>query len=75
MEIKLNREAWEPCEKCTRCVSCAHVLESVVDVSSTCHDCKSYRNFVPQNYCPRCGRPLTDAAWVELEERLRRRVE
>ena len=23
------------------------------------------------NYCPKCGRPLTDEAWAELEKRLR----
>lgn len=24
-----------------------------------------------QNYCPNCGRPLTEEAWAELERRLR----
>ena len=27
-------------------------------------------NYEPLNYCPHCGRPLTDAAWEMLEKRM-----
>lgn len=63
---RLDRSAWEPCAKC-----CDEP------------DNETMRIYFPSNwdggigfeyeealFCPRCGRPLTDAAWDMLEKRL-----
>lgn len=67
----IGREAWEECESCRTCVSC---LNSIVPYGeSPCKEC-SFREkecYEPRNFCPDCGRPLTEEAWAELEQRLR----
>lgn len=75
VRLVIDREGWKPCEKCNKCISCVHVLDSIEDVSSACYECEDYGNHEPQNYCPQCGRPLTNAAWAELEKKIRGCVE
>lgn len=65
----IDREAWEPCKKCKSCASCTG---SIGDPNSLpCSQCEQYCNYIPRNFCPECGRPLTPEAWAELEKRLR----
>lgn len=67
---RLDRSAWEPCAKCRSCASCVDSCESAKDPSCMCFSCSGYGNYRPRNFCPECGRPLTDAAWEMLKKRL-----
>ena len=66
----IDREAWEECESCRTCVSC---LNSIVPYGeSPCKEC-SFREkecYEPRNFCPACGKPLTDEAVDMMMERL-----
>lgn len=53
---KLDRSRWDGCVVCNRC----GVGGSI----------KLLCNAVKAEYCPFCGRPLTDEAWAELERRI-----
>lgn len=66
---KINKEIWEPCENCNSCLSCKYSIDSS-DIDSVCFWCNNYKKFVPQNFCPDCGRPLTDEGWKLLKKRL-----
>lgn len=66
----LDRSAWELCEKCRSCRTCIHAIESMSDSTGTCFWCDYMDKYKPMNFCPECGRPLTDAAWEMLEKRL-----
>ena len=67
--VHIDREAWEPCQKCKTCASCT---DSIGDPNELpCSQCEQYSNYMPRNFCPNCGRPLTEEAWDELEKRLR----
>jgi len=67
---RIDRSAWEPCAKCRSCLSCSHVVESARDSRNACFWCDHMNQFKPMNFCPSCGRPLTDAAWEMLKNRL-----
>ena len=68
------RERWKGCDSCkAACWNCSHNLLCCEDNDKECHYCFDqsrweYNNY--RNYCPGCGRPLTDEAWAELEQRL-----
>ena len=69
VENEIDREKWEPCSKCKSCASCTgSIINSDV---LPCSQCEDYCNYIPRKYCPECGRPLTEAAWAELEKRIR----
>ena len=75
----IDREAWEPCEWCGEWIG--------GDCSPREQDAgyKLYAGYCKQvaaddfyedeteelNYCPICGRPLTEEAWAEMEKRMR----
>ena len=63
---RLDRSAWGPCKSCeSKCRTCLR------NETSRCEKCKNYDCYYPvSNFCPHCGRPLTDAAWEMLERRL-----
>lgn len=65
--MEINMDAWEPCQKCSgKCAFCMWVE------SKRCEACKErgkYNSFF--NFCPHCGRPLTEKARAELEKRFR----
>ena len=72
MAIKLNREAWEPCELCG-----GDKLDGVGigDRFGLRVYLSGGRMEPPENerfqFCPKCGRPCTQKAWDALEKRLR----
>ena len=71
--VHIDREAWEPCKECTpRCANCAHSYAwDTLGEPDVCKACENFSNHLPEdNFCFRCGRPLTEAAWAELEKRL-----
>lgn len=65
---RLDRSAWKPCSKCKSCWTCTDVIEGID--YEPCVSCGRYSNYKGNNFCPWCGRPLTDAAWDMLERRL-----
>lgn len=64
----IDREAWEPCEKCNTCWTCKLALNEFV--REPCMSCGAFKNHKSLNFCPWCGRPLTDEAWAELERKV-----
>lgn len=50
----------------------AHIDREAWEPCMLCKNPKSLNLFLEMNcrYCPKCGRPLTDEAWAELEKRL-----
>lgn len=52
---KLDRSRWEGCDCCTAGDS---EFRYLLD------------KWGEDDYCPRCGRPLTEEAWAELERRI-----
>lgn len=73
---RLDRSAWEPCEECKeisywdeKCDNCRY--DDLFANQEPCASCESKSKWEPcYSFCPRCGRPLTDAAWDMLEKRL-----
>lgn len=63
MAIKLNREKWKPCAGCRL----SFLTQDGVFIEPV-----SDKILI---YCRYCGRPLTDAAWAELEKKIRGCVE
>lgn len=63
----IDLEAWEPCQKCSgKCAFCMWVESKRCEV---CEERDEYAAFF--NFCPHCGRPLTEVARADLEKRLR----
>lgn len=62
----IDWESWEPCIKCNgKCYFCKF------NETSKCGKCKNHEFYSPMfNFCPDCGRPLTEEAWAELEKRI-----
>lgn len=58
---KLDRSRWEGCFLCKD----ATYLDGDVCVSGT-----HYIGLSEFDFCPTCGRPLTEEAWAELEKKL-----
>lgn len=71
----IDRSKWEACDHCKKaCWNCNHNLFAVKEMTK-CDDCvnqSKWEFLAYQNYCPKCGRPLTEEAWVELERRVMR---
>ena len=71
----IDRSEWEPCDNCKKaCWNCKHNLLCCEGNDKECDDCvnqSKWEFLAYQNYCPKCGRPLTKEAWAELERRLR----
>ena len=69
----IDREAWEPCGECAP--SCWNCVDSDADEDTypmTCQCCVNHNQYRPRfKFCSECGRPLTEEAWDELENRLR----
>lgn len=73
---RIDREAWEPCGRCAEkdCSNCAYGDDP--EGRSHCKNCEGeswWRSeWTPYyDFCPWCGRPMTEHAWAELEKRVR----
>ena len=60
-------EAWDPCEICRT------LSDEIMCKCSkyTAHDQSITTRYISAKFCPECGRPLTGAAWKELERRVK----
>ena len=70
---QIDREAWKPCRTCEddNCGMCVNAgTYRHFDPCDKCDDEDS--QYESANFCPKCGRPLTDEAWDMLKKRLRR---
>lgn len=67
----IDREAWEPCDLCQSCGNCEHNMgyECSREMELGKKNCEKFEP--ASNFCWKCGRPLTEEAWAELEKRLR----
>lgn len=53
-------KVWPGCHECSGCKLC------IWNETKKCNDCKNRNSFRPlSDFCPRCGKPLTDEA-VEI---------
>ena len=72
--LRIDRSAWEPCESCEDysvkcCENCGN--QGVPIHKEPCKSCYCANNWEPKkNFCPSCGRPLTDAAWETLDQKI-----
>ena len=60
----IDREAWTGCICNTKSKSCCTC------VSLRCQFCIGESEYKRGKYCSACGRPLTEEAWAELEQRM-----
>lgn len=71
---RLDRSAWEPCEHCKPSKNpldrWGHHQFPIDGNEIYCYDTDDGWECEEINFCPWCGRPLTDAAWEMLGERL-----
>lgn len=75
--IKWIRSAWEPCELCKKmgesdpCYKDGCFRKNAPQCEYRCDNFLEWRSTQRRlqnaNFCPECGRPLTDAAWELLE--------
>ena len=61
-------KVWRGCSDCVRktCVACKHFGWA----PRHCIDCNNQSKWAPWNFCPVCGKPLTDEAVQMVMERL-----
>lgn len=58
-------KVWSGCHECSGCKLC------IWNETKKCNDCKNRNSFRPlSDFCPRCGKPLTDEALDMMMERL-----
>lgn len=62
--MKINREAWKPCEKCQ------YEDEEMRIYYPSDWDGGIGFEMDYAIFCPKCGRPLNEQAWEILEKRL-----
>lgn len=71
---RLDRSAWEPCEHCKPSKNALDRWgphQFPIDGNEIyCYDADDGWEGEEINFCPWCGRPLTDSAWEMLERRL-----
>ena len=65
---KLDRSRWEGCEYCLE--GKGIVTFEVPDEIEIPEDAVKFGWVKEPEYCPICGRPLTEEAWAELERKI-----
>ena len=71
---RLDRSAWEPCEYCRDysgkcCANCWNGGKQAYQ--EPCKSCYCASKWKPkENFCPYCGRPMHDAAWETLYQKI-----
>lgn len=69
----IDREAWKPCEFCGKADFGEYGFEIGRSYVKIACALGSWRFPTEEqfHFCPKCGRPLTEEAWAELEKRMR----
>ena len=69
----IDREAWEPCEFCGKADFGEYGFEIGRSYVKIACALGSWRFPTEEqfHFCPKCGRPLAEEAWAELEKRMR----
>lgn len=67
---KLDRSLFEGCYECSAPVCASCNFDWVDDEDAPCCDCAGGSAYEPKEYCAKCGRPLKESSWAELERRL-----
>ena len=71
----IDRSKWEPCAVCENKTCRICINAGVVSYGDPCCECDATASggsyYEHSNFCPHCGRPLTEEAWAELERRVR----
>ncbi|MCI9368617.1 MAG: hypothetical protein HFF19_10135 [Oscillospiraceae bacterium] len=79
---KLDRSRWEGCEYCkpdregySTCFQdkSGHSIRMYIpegEAAIVIPGKYNHKSYIKISYCPICGRPLTEAAWTELEGRI-----
>lgn len=63
-------KVWPGCHECSGCKLC------IWNETKKCNDCKNRNSFRPlSDFCPRCGKPLTDEALQMVMERINKMEE
>lgn len=58
-------KVWSGCHECSSCELC------IWNETKKCNDCKNRNSFRPlSDFCPKCGKPLTDEAVEMVMRRL-----
>lgn len=71
-ESHIDRNSWWECfTKPNTCESCEVYLKGSEERKSICSDCHERSRYIQADFCPRCGKPLTEKAWDEMEKRVR----
>lgn len=68
---QLDRSRWVGCKECVPpwCKTC--IRYDVRNMDTICaFSCINHSKHNPNNFCQSCGRPLTEAAWAELERKI-----
>lgn len=72
--VKLDRSRWEGCHACE--IECCEmcIYEYADKEEYPCSNCVNgnmeLTKYKPKWFCAKCGRPLTEESWVELERRI-----
>lgn len=77
--FRIYHKKWKPCKVCERKNDPCYENDCFKKNAPKCrYSCDKYitwrnnqRRLIDSKFCPKCGRPLTDQAWAELEKRLR----
>lgn len=71
---KLDRSRWGWCHACENecCELCIYEYSDMGEppCSSCINGNMELTNYKPKPFCAKCGRPLTEEAWAELEGRI-----
>lgn len=63
--VTFRDKVWSGCHECSGCKLC------IWNETKKCNDCKNRNSFRPlSDFCPKCGKPLTDEAVKMVMERL-----
>lgn len=78
--LRISQEKWEACKLCGRreevdpCYQNGCFKKNAPQCGYSCDKFLEWRKVQERlrdaKFCPECGRPLTDEAWVELQKRL-----
>lgn len=72
VRLVIDRGGWKPCDVCRNSKEINGWCMAELPEQNGVYETRLEGDFV---YCPQCGRALTNAAWAELEKKIRGCVE